>query len=183
MRHPELFLAPALLLADYYLTLWGAQLAERGYRNHFKSASYELNPVWRDDVAKLKWFNWRHLLLAGIVTALLWWAGETDVLFDDWFFPLMFGMVLGALIPIICQHIANIYTFDFLRRNPNEITGEVTFSMRYAIVASLAHGVTVLVLLIVAAALTQAPVVYGMLLGASVLTLARFNWLRAAKRD
>ncbi len=54
--------------------------------------------------------------------------------------------------------------------------------MRYAIVASLAHGFTVLALLAVVAVLTQELIIYGMLAGAGVLTLARFRWLRAAKR-
>jgi hypothetical protein len=178
MRHPEIFLATALLLADYYLTLWRAKLAEHSYRHHFKSASYELNPVWRGDVAKLNWFNWWHLLLAGVVTALLWRAGETDVWFEDWFFPLMFGMMLGAFVPIIAQHLGNIFTFDFMRRNPDAVEGVVTFSMRYAVISAIAQGITVLALLVVVAALTRAPIVYGMLLGASVLMAARSSWLK-----
>lgn len=180
MSHPEVFLVTVLTLADYYLTLWGAKLAEQGYRAHFKSESYELNPVWRADVGRGRLFNPRHLILAVVLTALLWWAGEVD--FAPWFFPAMFGMVLGAFVPIISQHIGNIYLFDYLRRHPEEVQGEATFSMRYAIVGSIAHGFAVLALLLVVAVLTQAPVVYGMLAGAGVLTLARFNWLRAARR-
>lgn len=181
MRHPEIFIATAMLLADYYLTIWGAKLALRGYRDHFKSESYELNPVWRDDVAKFKLFNVRHLALAAVMTALLWWAGEMDV--EPWFFPLMFGMVLGAFIPVLCQHVGNIYIFDFMHRHPNEVEGVVTFTMRYSIMASLSQGVSILVLLIVIAALTREMIVFGMLFGAVVLTLARLRWLALAKKQ
>jgi len=179
MRHPELFLVTALTLADYYLTLLGARMAEQGYRRHFKSESYELNPVWRSDVARVRWFNPRHLALAAVVTAILWWAGETD--FEPWFYPVLFGMCLGAFIPIIALHLGNIYMFDFLRRHPGEIDGAVTVSMRYSIAASLGQGFIVLALLAVVALLAPSPVVFGMLAGSSVLTVARFSWLARAR--
>src|SRR5215510_5364993 len=111
MRHPELFLVTALALGDYYLTLLGASLAEQTYRRHFKSENYELNPVWRRDVGRGALFNPRHLLLAAIATGILWWAGEADL--TPWFFPVLFGMCLGAFVPIIAQHLGNIYMFDF----------------------------------------------------------------------
>jgi hypothetical protein len=179
MKHPEVFLVPAMMLADYYLTLWGATLSDGGYRDHFKSASYELNPIWRGDIGKLRRFNPRHLLLTAIATGLLIWAGESDVLFSDWFFPVMFGMVLGAFVPILAQHLGNVFLFDFMRRHPNEVEGVVTFSMRYAVISAIAQGFTVLALLVVIAVLTREPVVVGMLVGASVLMVARFNWLKA----
>lgn len=179
MRHPEVFLVTVLMLADYFLTIAGAKLSEAGYRNHFKSASYELNPVWRGDVGKQRWFNPRHLLLTAAATALLIWAGESDVLFSDWFFPVMFGMMLGGFVPIIAQHLGNLFIFDFMRRRPNEVEGVVTFSMRYAVISAIAQGLTVIALLLVIAAFTRAPIVIGMLLGASVLMVARFNWLNA----
>jgi len=179
MRHPELFLVTALALGDYYLTLLGASLAEQTYRRHFKSESYELNPVWRRDVGRGALFNPRHLLLAAVITGILWWAGETDL--TPWFFPVLFGMCLGAFVPIIAQHLGNIYMFDFLRRHPGEISGEVTVSMRYAIVISLAQGLVVLAVLLVATVMAPSPFMFGLLAGSSVLTAARFSWLSRAR--
>lgn len=180
MHHPEVLIVTALLLADYYLTIWGAALAEQGYRQHFKSASYELNPTWRGDVAKKRLFNPRHLLLTAVLTALLLWASETGDSLTPWFFPVMFGMVLGAFVPILCQHVGNIFMFDFLRRNPGDVEGAVTTTMRYAIMVSLAYSLPVLAPLAIAAAYTHDPLVIGMLVGAGVLTLARLSWLRRA---
>lgn len=180
MHHPEVFIVTALMLADYYLTMWGAALAEQGYRQHFKTPSYELNPIWRGDVAKKRMFNPRHLVLAAVLTALLIWAGETGDALSPWFFPVMFGMVLGAFVPILCQHVGNIFMFDFLRRHPSEIEGAVTTTMRYAILVSLAYSLPVLAPIAIAAWYTRDPLVIGMLIGAGVLTLARFSWLRRA---
>jgi hypothetical protein len=42
MRHPEVLLAPLLMVFDYYLTLLGAYLPERAYRRHFKTAASSL---------------------------------------------------------------------------------------------------------------------------------------------
>ena len=65
MRHPEVLLAPLLMVADYYLTLLGAHLAEHSYRRHFKTAHYELNPFWQSAMVRRQWINLRHL--AGVV--------------------------------------------------------------------------------------------------------------------
>lgn len=181
MRHPEILILPVLMLADYYLTLLGAKMGAAQYQSHFKSPSYELNPVWRGDVAKQRLFNPRHLLLAAALTAILWWAGE-DSNMSDWFFPFLFGMVLGALTPIIAQHLGNLFMFNYLRRNPGELDGVVTYSMRYAIVVSISHGFVTLVAFALAAGLTQSVIAYGLLTGACILMLARFSWLARAKK-
>ena len=47
MRHPEVLFVPVLMVLDYYLTLYGAHLAEQSYRRHFKTEHYELNPIGR----------------------------------------------------------------------------------------------------------------------------------------
>ncbi len=180
MRHPEVLVLAVLPLADYYLTLWGAALAARGYGRHFKSQSYELNPLWRSDVARGRLFNPRHLLLALALVVVLGLAGELGDDLADWFFPTLFGMVLGAFAPIIAQHVGNIVMFGFLNRHPGEVVGEVTISMRYVILISLTQSLTVLAPLALAAIVSREPLVAGMLVGAGVLTLARLSWLRRA---
>lgn len=180
MRHPEGLIVALLPLADYYLTLWGAALAAREYGRHFKSQSYELNPLWRADVARRRLFNPRHLFLALALVVIVGLAGELGDGLADWFFPTLFGMVLGAFAPILAQHVGNIAMFSFLQRRPDEVVGEVTVSMRYAIVVSLAQSLSVLTPLALAAWFSRAPTVTGMLVGAGVLTLARLSWLRRA---
>src|SRR5262245_6019846 len=61
MLHPEVLLVPVLMVLDYYLTLYGAHLAEQSYRRHFKTEHYELNPIWQRAVARRRWINLWHL--------------------------------------------------------------------------------------------------------------------------
>ena len=63
MLHPEMILVPVLLLADYFLTIQGANAAAGKYSQHFRVRHYQLNPLWQQAIARRKWFNPRHLLL------------------------------------------------------------------------------------------------------------------------
>lgn len=71
MQHPEIFLIPLLMLADYFLTLVGAKMAEEKYRLHYKITNYELNPFWQKSVNERRWLNPRHLILVTLITILL----------------------------------------------------------------------------------------------------------------
>jgi hypothetical protein len=71
MRHPEVLFVPVLMVLDYYLTLYGAHLAERSYRRHFKIEHYELNPIWQSAVARRHWINLRHLAVVMLVGGML----------------------------------------------------------------------------------------------------------------
>ncbi len=71
MRHPEALLLPIMMLADYFLTVAGAILREKGYSLHFRDPHYELNPVWQKHIAEKKWLNPRHALLTIALSAML----------------------------------------------------------------------------------------------------------------
>ena len=70
MKHPEVILVPAFMLADYFLTLAGAVLRDRKYSDHFKTEHYEMNPLWQKDVARKKWLNPRHIVLVVVVSCV-----------------------------------------------------------------------------------------------------------------
>ena len=71
MRYPQILILPVLMLADYFLTVAGAILKDRGYSKHFRSRHYELNPVWQKQIAARKWFSPRHLLTTVITCGAL----------------------------------------------------------------------------------------------------------------
>src|ERR1700752_3744988 len=76
MRHPGFLLLPLLMLSDYLLTIAGARLRLETYERHFRTEHYELNPIWQQAVAKLRWFNPRHLLLTIVLTAIILFCVE-----------------------------------------------------------------------------------------------------------
>src|SRR5690242_2440703 len=68
MKHPQILLLPLLMFADYFLTVLGAVLRDKGYSNHFKLEHYELNPVWQKSIRQKRWVNPRHILLTLFVS-------------------------------------------------------------------------------------------------------------------
>ena len=76
MLHPEVLFVPVLMLLDYYLTLYGAHLAEQSYRRHFKTEHYELNPIWQSAVSRRHWINLRHLACVVVVASTLVFLAE-----------------------------------------------------------------------------------------------------------
>ena len=70
MKHPEIFLLPVFMLADYFLTIYSAVLLDRRYRDFFKINQYELNPLWQKAVASKTWFNPKHLGITALATDL-----------------------------------------------------------------------------------------------------------------
>lgn len=60
--HPLVFVLPTMMLADYYLTLTIAALMKQQYPR-IDLARFELNPMWKADVVKLRLINPGHILL------------------------------------------------------------------------------------------------------------------------
>jgi hypothetical protein len=136
MRHPEVLLAPLLMVFDYYLTLLGAYLAEHSYRRHFKTAHYELNPFWQNAMVRRQWINLRHLagvVLVGSLLVLL-----TDVLeLNDVFFNALLGFVLTCYGLVLGRHLSNLLTFVHLARTPDDVTGEIHLSHNFVLSLSI----------------------------------------------
>jgi hypothetical protein len=110
MNHPEVFIIPVMMLADHFLTVWGAILSEKKYRQHFKIEHYELNPLWQKNIASKKWFNPRHLIMVAIITlfCFLWSTGWKD---PDMVAEGLFGFLTVLFGSIIGGHLANIFIF------------------------------------------------------------------------
>lgn len=107
MSQPEFALIPTLMFCDYFLTVAGAVLKERGYDQVFEDGSYELNPLWQVDIDRKRWFNLRHSLLTLSITILLFVIVESGRLspeFTEGFFGclcILFGIIVG-------RHLANV---------------------------------------------------------------------------
>jgi hypothetical protein len=182
MRHPVVFLAPVLMLLDYYLTLFGSRLADQCYRQHFKVEHYELNPLWQSAVAKRRWLNVRHLilvaLLAGIL-ALLAEAVELDATLLNGLLGFIFtvyGLVLG-------RHLSNILTFAYLGRHPDEIAGEVRLSHRYILSLSTYQQLVAAVPIAMIGIFSPSPFVLGAVAGVLASMLVKTFWLVRARRN
>ena len=181
MRFPEAMLLPLLMLADYYLTVAGAAARERGYARHFKLEQYELNPTWQKDIARLRWFNPKHLLL----TLLL--SGAVIAMLESGVVPkpiasMALGALLGVFAAIVGRHINNLLLFQRLAAQPGDVTGEVTLTQGFALSTSLYQTVMMFVPIALLAALTLHPLIIGAGMGFASLGAAHLMWMKRHSR-
>lgn len=176
MKHPELFLVPALMLADYYLTLAGAALKDRKYGEHFKTRHYELNPVWQKQVAQLKWFNPRHLLVTALVAALLALVAESGTL-PGWLVTGLLGCLLVLFGAVIGRHLSNILTFSYMIRKPDGISGQVTMSHGLLLALSLHQTLIVFLPVALIALFAPGPFTVGALFGGLLHVMIHLVWI------
>lgn len=174
--HPEVLLIPLLMLFDYFLTVLGARLAEHGYRRHFKFPDYELNPAFQKSIAAKKWFSPKHIIAVVLVAAYCafwyhWWQG------DDPVFEGCFGAFLTVFITVIGGHLANIWTFYFMLRYPDQVSGEVILTQRYVLHLTRSRMLMLLLPLAASAVVVRAPFLLGAVAGALALILIQTLWI------
>src|SRR5262245_41203016 len=181
MRHPVVLLAPVLMLLDYYLTLFGARLADRVYRQHFKVEHYELNPIWQNAVAQRRWLNVRHLVLVALVAGILVLLAEV-LEADMTLLDAMLGFLFTIYGLLLGRHLSNILTFVYLGRHPDEVAGEVRLSHRYVLSLSVYQLLAAAVPIAMIAVFSTSPFVLGALAGMLALMLVKASWLVRARR-
>jgi len=176
-----LFIVPAFMLTDYFLTLIGVKQRGKKYGEHFASEHYEMNPLWQKPVAQKKWFNPKHILLATLATLLLVLLMEPS----DTPEPLAQGVLGGFLVffgSLIGRHLCNLLTFRHINRKPNEISGQVTMTHTLVLSLSLYQYIVVLVPMALVAAFSPTPFVIGGLCGVAILLAVHLLWIRKYKK-
>jgi hypothetical protein len=179
MLFPEAILLPVLMLADYFLTVAGAAARERGYARHFKLEQYELNPTWQKDIARLRWFNPKHLLMTALLSAAVIALLESGVAPRPVAFMVL-GALLGVFAAIVGRHINNLLLFQRLASQPGDVTGEVILTHGFALSMSLYQTVMMFVPIALLAALTQHPLIVGAAMGFASLSGAHLLWMKRA---
>ncbi|MCC6489341.1 MAG: hypothetical protein IT364_17705 [Candidatus Hydrogenedentes bacterium] len=188
MRHPELLLLPVFMLLDYYLTIIGAALNEKGYAKYIAMQHYEMNPAWQKQIAQKKWFNPRHLsltLLFSLIFVLLVEVVLPDPPFaplDSLLTPFLMGFLLVLFASVLGRHVSNILVFRSVLRDPGGISGHVDIEHGLMLSWSLYQYFAVLLPLALVAAFVPHPFVLGGLTGALSLILTHYKWLRKQQK-
>ncbi len=180
MKHPEIFLLPVFMLADYFLTIYSAVLLDRRYRDFFKINQYELNPLWQKAVASKAWFNPKHLGITALATAYFVLLFETGLLSASTIQGFI-GCVFIIYAIVIQRHITNILLAQWIIQNPDDFSGSVTMSHRYSLYASLFQGVGTLLLIILLVIFSPTPFIVGSLIGAGLFVFIHFIWIARHK--
>jgi hypothetical protein len=100
-------LLPALMLADYYLTILYGWLI-RGFYKIADLAIIELNPMWKADVARLRIVNLRHVVHVVFFTLLFLIISTAPEGSPKTYFLCLFGFAIGVNASLVAEHIQNL---------------------------------------------------------------------------
>jgi len=132
---------------DYIFTMTAARFYRDGAKQHYLfPEGIELNPFFRDDVAKIRRFSFRFFLNLFFVAGLLLIAYELNV---PWAFALVWGMFVGIQLANHCRHIRNLVVFSYARLSAGvggTIQYEHWFSLRLSSVDFFCFGMLFLLL-------------------------------------
>ena len=136
-----------LYCLDYIFTMTSARFYRDGAQKHYAfPEGIELNPFFRDDVAKIRTFSFRFFLLLFFVAGFLLIIYELNV---PEAFAVVWGMFVGIQLANHCRHIRNLVVFFYARRSAGvsgKIQYEHWFSLRLSSVDFLCFGVLFLIL-------------------------------------
>ena len=181
MKYPQLILLPLLMLADYFLTVWGAVLKDKGYGKHFKVEHYELNPVWQKSISEKRWVNPRHLLLtlftSSLLAALLELGGLPDPAVEG-----MFGCLFVFFGIIVGRHLSNILTFRLFARRPGDISGQLTMAHSLALSTSTFQYLVAAIPVAMVAIFSPTPFSLGGAVGAVLIFVVHAVWIWRHKK-
>ena len=182
MNHPEVFIIPVMMLADYFLTVWGAILSEKKYRLHFKIEHYELNPLWQKNIASKNWFNPRHLTIVAIFTVFCFvWSNIW--IEDDPVFKGFFGYLIVLEGSIIGNHLTNICIFFYVNRHPESIHGEIKMNHPLMLCMAQFRAFSLLMVLILIAIFSPTPFILGGLCSQICFLLVKLFWIAKANAN
>ncbi|MEM9819212.1 MAG: hypothetical protein AAF827_22815, partial [Cyanobacteria bacterium P01_D01_bin.6] len=178
-----LFLIPALMLSDYYLTLIGERLRQQSEsRRLVRLESYELNPLFRKDVARLRWFNWRHLAATAGITALMVFLAYGYVLEVSpvpflgilGFYAVLFGVIIG-------RHLQSILAFADTLKQPQvdvETAQKPIISLEDTLKLTQGSNISLLPPFGLCALISRSEFMVGGFGGILMLILMNFIWLK-----
>ena len=132
---------------DYIFTMTTARFYRDGAQQHYAfPEGIELNPFFKDDVAKLRAISFRFFLLLFFVVGLLLLTYELNV---PEVFAVVWGMFVGMQLANHCRHIRNLVVFSYARRSAG-VTGKIQYahwlSLRLSSVDFFSFGLLFLLL-------------------------------------
>jgi hypothetical protein len=131
---------------DYIFTMIAARLHRDAAGKHFVfPEGVELNPIFQDDVAKLRKFSFRFFLILFFTAGLLLIVYELNIPEG---FAVVWGMFVGVQLANHCRHIRNLVVFSLARQSAGmsgKIQSEHWFSLRLSSVDFLCFGFLFLV--------------------------------------
>ena len=118
--------------ADFYFTLLAARAYHRGAREVLQfGGSYELNPLFQNDVDKIRWFSPRFLItLVAVALSLFLLAVMLRPAGTHPGLPFLLGLILFTRLVVISRHVQNFFLFNRLRHHPEALKGSIRYGRK-----------------------------------------------------
>ena len=102
-----------LYCLDFIFTMTTARFYRDGAKQHYVfPEGIELNPIFKDDVARIRVFSTRFLLFLVLVSGVLFIIYEMNI---PELFAVAWGMLVGSQLANHCRHIRNLIVFSYAR--------------------------------------------------------------------
>ena len=103
--------------ADYYLTIAGAKLYKKNGKSVFDiEGSYEITPVYQNDIDKLKMVSplfLKSLFISSMLLSGVWFISHMDRRYELMVL-FLFGSMFFLEVVVLLRHIRNIITYTTL---------------------------------------------------------------------
>ncbi|MFV0387243.1 MAG: hypothetical protein ACK5NT_00675 [Pyrinomonadaceae bacterium] len=171
---PEILLLPIFMIADYYLTIWGAFLRESSIANHIKIDSYELNPYLKKEIDNKNLFSFKFFLQVLFHSSILLLAG---LFFGETiFYQVLLGAYLGLYSYILGLHTSGILKMRFIATHPKAMSGTIRTARAFNIFSAISRTFIAILPIAIILIFSFSNFAFGVLLGITILLIQDIFW-------
>jgi hypothetical protein len=170
-----------LILSDYFLTRRGFSLAQKRYRNHFKSEIYELTPSVQNTIHEEKpldkkiWIGW--IITVGIIVGLsMIYQHNQGTFLVEFIFEVILGFFFWTYFLVNLSHIKGILIFWYVNNKPGILEGVITTSSSFNYKTSAQQIFILGWLGAITFFLTGQPFLLGLFLQSIVNSRSMYKW-------
>lgn len=182
MNCPIILLIPVFMFIDYYFTIWGSVLRDKGHSKHFELPNYELNPIWQADIQKKKIVNLR--FFGGVVITFL------PALFLTEFFGIsprmnefLSGLILVHFGLLIGRHLSNIFSYVFVIHHEGAISGRVRIGYDYMLHSSMYQYLVAILPIVMLTVYLRTWFMFGCVTAAAGSAIMHLSWIRKHRKN
>ena len=178
--YTTILLVVVLMFLDYFLTIKSVKLAKQGYSKYIKVESYELNPIFKENVDKMKYSS-RHFLLVIFAAAMLYsfyYLGKNNLILSMNSYFMFQGMLFSLFVFINASHIRNLIVFKTVKKDNSLLSGRLRQKHLLSIKMSSADALKVFIILMAFFLFSPSYFNFGFALGPLLLIWKHRTWTK-----
>lgn len=177
--HITILIFVILSFLDYFLTIKGFKSYKEKYSKFVKIESYELNPMFKKDIRKLK-YNFKHLffvVFASVLVFGVYHLSQNNLYgFKIRTFFFLQGIIFSMLIYLNINHLGNIILFKMINNNPKLLSGKIKHSYLFSLKTNMIMALKFFIILFVIFIFNLNAFTFGFALGPLVLLIKLYFW-------